>query len=400
MPSSGRPGLHCPLVLIAVATLTSMALLGCGGSAGVPPAAGNLAGADPGPGGGSSQASELVYVGTQASSGGSLISYSLDPSSGATTQIGTTSSGHGPDALAADASGRNLFGSGSYAQNPNLFSYVTDSSGVAKLRASDAMTVPHSCCVDALAVNAEGTFAYGGSFQGQELYSFAVDPSSKQWSQVGLVQSNSGKPTPTGLALGPDGDLLFMVGRNGQDVAAYFVNGGAISAAAGSPTNLTTPFSVAVDSTEELVAVLDFVSLSTTAIDLYHVERSSGTLTPVSAPTFQLNAALEDLAFDPSGNFLFSVSPLTESGAPGNQVFVFQLDRGNDTLSQVAGSPFDSQGSSPMRLAVDPSGAFLFVVNSAGIAEFGFNSSTGALRPMGLLSGSSGAASVLVVKPH
>jgi DNA-binding beta-propeller fold protein YncE len=75
------------------------------------------------------------------------------------------------------------------------------------------------------------------------------------------------------------------------------------------------------------------------------------------------------------GNFLI----VTAQG--GNSATVFSIS-GSGVLAQV-GAPV-ATGATPIGVTADPSGAFVYVANSAAgsISQFGFNTTTGALTPV------------------
>ncbi len=93
------------------------------------------------------------------------------------------------------------------------------------------------------------------------------------------------------------------------------------------------------------------------------------------------------IAVDPSGNFVL----VTDSAGGTNPgvLLVFAFDSTAKTLTPVAGSPFAMDlvaGSAPSSVAVDPSGQYVFATNqfspADGLTAFGINSTTGLLSPL------------------
>ena len=125
-----------------------------------------------------------------------------------------------------------------------------------------------------------------------------------------------------------------------------------------------------------------------------------GSLTASSSTTALKNAARPTgLAMDPGAHFLFvanqglAVSQSNPTAIPGN-VSVFSIGSGG-ALSEVAGSPFSIQETSPplpfnpvapfpSGVAVAHSGSFVYVADQANnaVVGFSFDSTSGALTPI------------------
>jgi len=127
------------------------------------------------------------------------------------------------------------------------------------------------------------------------------------------------------------------------------------------------------------------VSLTTGNISAFSVDPSTGALTPIPGSPFTAGAEPTALTTDLSGKFLFEASNL-ESPTPVNDISAFTINSSTGALTAVAGSPFLS-GVSPLSLAVDSTGKFLFTADSGGegnvtnnsISEYSINATTGAL---------------------
>jgi 6-phosphogluconolactonase len=129
------------------------------------------------------------------------------------------------------------------------------------------------------------------------------------------------------------------------------------------------------------------VSLTTGNISAFSVDPNTGTLTPIPGSPFPAGAEPTALTTDPTGRFLFEASNL-ENPTPVNDISAFTINSSTGALTAVAGSPFLS-GVSPLSLAVDSSGKFLFTADSGGegnvtnnsISEYSINATTGSLTP-------------------
>jgi 6-phosphogluconolactonase len=81
------------------------------------------------------------------------------------------------------------------------------------------------------------------------------------------------------------------------------------------------------------------------------------------------------LAIDPTGKFLYAVTPGSSSS-----VWCFQITATNGQLVPAANSPF-SVSAGGVFAVFDPSGNFFFIGNDStkGLAAYTYNSTTGAL---------------------
>ena len=112
----------------------------------------------------------------------------------------------------------------------------------------------------------------------------------------------------------------------------------------------------------------------------YSVNPSTGSLTSLGAATSVGNTP-RSLLMDPLGRYLYA---LNESSGT---IHAFSI-QANGSLSAVAGSPFNSGMSGPIRMAIHPSGNTLFVANNTGntITTYGISASTGALSLVATLT--------------
>jgi 6-phosphogluconolactonase (cycloisomerase 2 family) len=89
------------------------------------------------------------------------------------------------------------------------------------------------------------------------------------------------------------------------------------------------------------------------------------------------------LTVDPSGSFLYASIPSSSLGT-SSLVFAYTIDPLDGTLTSITDSPFNA-GESPVSVAADASGRFLYVVNNADNADgnsvsgFSIDADTGSL---------------------
>src|SRR5262249_4690066 len=109
------------------------------------------------------------------------------------------------------------------------------------------------------------------------------------------------------------------------------------------------------------------------------IDSSSGTLTlqPGSVTT---QGQVWGVAEDPSGHFLYVGGASGSGSSSATVIFAYSISSTTGALTQVAGSPFSTGFfSSAPRMAIDPSGKFLYADGLAGVFAFTIDPVTGAL---------------------
>jgi 6-phosphogluconolactonase (cycloisomerase 2 family) len=126
---------------------------------------------------------------------------------------------------------------------------------------------------------------------------------------------------------------------------------------------------------------------------------SDGTLTEVT-PRFSvepLGSQPQQLAMDPSGNFLYCLN------VGSNNISVFSIDSSAGALTPVTGSPF-FLGLAPQYMVLAPSGNLLYVSSSVGFGQSlgtieGFSVSSGVLTPLPVTPSEGANPSGLAINP-
>jgi len=116
---------------------------------------------------------------------------------------------------------------------------------------------------------------------------------------------------------------------------------------------------------------------SSSAIQVYQIDQTTGTLTPVAGSPFLTgNTGDVAIAFDPQGQFLFTAD------SNSNAVSVLRFDSTTGVLTPVPGSPFSAgAGTKPSALAVEPDGQYLYVAEAQanGVARFRIDRTSGSI---------------------
>lgn len=114
----------------------------------------------------------------------------------------------------------------------------------------------------------------------------------------------------------------------------------------------------------------------------YREDPNSGVLTQISGSPYSVGVGVHSLALHPSGKFLYAANP----GQNENDISLFTINANGGFLTEV--TPRTSLGNTaslPQVLAMDPAGAFLYVMNvgSSNISVFSIDSGSGALTLTG-----------------
>jgi len=226
-------------------------------------------------------------------------------------------------------------------------------------------------------------FAYGGNHAG--IYCFAVNAISSALVPLAEPQCDSGQLVA--VAVDPAGPFVYATDNGGSPPAGSIASAGSVrmyqiesatgrlvrlSAIGAEPPTPAGPISIAVDPTGHFVYVGASDSVSAYAID-----PTTGLLTALpGSPFAAAGGYVNELAIDPSGKFLYTANTTT------NNVSALAIDATTGSLTPMPGSPF-AAGDAPIALAIDPASRFLFVANlhSSNVSAFTTDSATGALSP-------------------
>jgi 6-phosphogluconolactonase len=243
-----------------------------------------------------------------------------------------------------------------------------------------------------VAVDRTGQFAYvvGGGLGGDipgSISAYTIDPETGALTQVpGSPFTLGGQPSS--VAADPMGEFVYVAGGPGAGprggVSGYRIDkkSGALEPISGSPF-LTEhfPFSITVDPTGNFVYVTcgaRVIGIPDPTISAYTIDRKTGALTQV--PGSPYNAGLPPLSVtvDPTGQFVYVANFLIGG------ISAYTIDKATGALTQLGGFT-DSNG--PRSVAVDPTGKFLYAADYYGssVSAYTIDQTTGALT---LLSGS------------
>ena len=198
-----------------------------------------------------------------------------------------------------------------------------------------------------------------------------------------------------------DTDYAGMTGTSNSVSAFSVASNGSLVTVPGSPFITSGPnWGIAIDPSGQYLYASSQVSDSDQdgQINAFSINQTTGALTPLPGSPFPIIPytcgicfnfdTIYGLAIDPSGNFLIG------GGEMNGVVYVYRIEAGTGSISEVAGSPFVEQtpscagvgscfpGAAITDVTVTPTGQYVFVSSQYGVnglAMYDFDSSTGAL---------------------
>ena len=116
----------------------------------------------------------------------------------------------------------------------------------------------------------------------------------------------------------------------------------------------------------------------------FTIDPTTAALTAIPGSPIDLNLPLvtppSPIAADPTGAFIFV--------GDNAGIYVFSVNQVSGVLTPVTGSPFAATGLQPTSMTTDGLGKYLYVPDGTQITEFSYSSSTGALTSLGTVPSS------------
>jgi 6-phosphogluconolactonase (cycloisomerase 2 family) len=311
---------------------------------------------------------------------------------------------------------------------------------------------PEGRVANCVAVDPGGKFVFATSNKDTAVWAYTIAPTTGTLTQIGVFSTGTGLGSlPRGIAV--TGKFAYVADDFTSDAVGNFigpVSGFTIDATTGALSPIAgSPFSVGGDATAvattlngNFLYVQSDIQQGTTltqAIYAFSIDATTGALTPVPGSPWALPAGTAFLGLHPTGKFIYlslsgvgnnlgqvmvyAVNPMTgaltvlgtsaatASSFPGgiafdptgkfayvtdvpdlvqrgNTVSAYTIDATTGALTPIVGSPF-AAGSWPGSVSVDPTGRFLFEVDTGvntpttgAVSAFSINTTTGALTPV------------------
>jgi 6-phosphogluconolactonase (cycloisomerase 2 family) len=284
--------------------------------------------------------------------------------------------------------------------SPGQWCTVTNATGT--VGAANVTSVSVTC-------RNEAKYAFVADSGDGTVTSFSIDDTNGAnagaLTQINSVAADANPcPNPSAIAVNPAGTYVFTANSGTADVSIFSVTTGTVLLVGSQLALPATTFTGSIAGTTLTVTAITgalavgsnvngcSVSGATTiTAQLTGTAGGIGTYTVTNAQTVASEAmnsgsTPSGIAVDPSGQFVL----VTDSAGGGaGALLVYQFNAIAQTLTQVTSSPFSmdaAPGSSPSSVAVDPADLYVFGSNqfrpADGLTGFGINTSTGFLTPL------------------
>ncbi len=322
------------------------------------------------------QGSNNIF-GLNEGSDGSLSSFSVPPF--ATSPI--------PVALALHTSKNFVYVANSTSNTVSGFN-LNHTSGILTPVGTAVPPSPAGANPISVGVNSGGQFLFVLNQGSSNISVFSIDPTRGFLTEISGSPFGAGVPVnPQFMVVSPTAGFLYVAGGAPGQIAAFAIaSNGALSPVAGSPFTdagggnvLGNVLAMAIDVKGQFLFAVDKANNNVVSFSI----QSSGALAPVAGSPFPTGGTSPVMvAVDSAGKFLYTANQ------GSNNVSAFTVSSG--ALTAVSGSPFPTAGTGvitptqPSFLTVDATNAFLYVADqgSRDIAAFSINTSSGAITAL------------------
>jgi 6-phosphogluconolactonase len=341
--------------------------------------------------------SYMVYVGTYTDSTASkgIYAYRFEPSTGALTPLNTPAETKNPSFLATDPEGRFL-----YAVN-EIGDYEGKSAGsvtsFAMDRATGKLTMLNTVSTKGdgpchLMVDNTGKMLVVANYGGGSVAAFPIRPDGKlgaasyfdQHTGKGANAERQEGPHAHCAAISQNNRFAFVADLGLDKIFSYHVDPSSGKLTPNSPPSTSVaagagPRHFAIHPNQRWAYVINEIQSTITAFRYYDTRgtlKETQTISTLPADFHGENTTAE-IAIHPGGNFVYG------SNRGHDSIAVYSVDKRTGKLTLVEHVP--TQGKQPRNFALDPGGRFLLAANqkSDNIVEFRVDAKTGKLTPTG-----------------
>jgi 6-phosphogluconolactonase len=276
----------------------------------------------------------VANAGDDYDSDGSVVSYTINATTGALTSTGAMIMGNCPGLCVPESV--TLDPSGKFAYVPNGGG---ESNGVAMYTINSttgALTSTGMIAVEgfavSVAVHPSGKFAYAANANNTpgmagNVSMYTINATTGALTSTGTIAAGTifGEPNPTAMAVDPTGSFAYVANSGSNNVSMYSINTTTgILTSVGTIASGTNPLSVAVDPTGKFAYVTNSGSND---VSTYTINATSGALT--STGMVAAGQSPTSIAIHPSGNFAY----VTSSGS--NDVSMYSIDPSTGALTLI-----------------------------------------------------------------
>jgi YVTN family beta-propeller protein len=295
--------------------------------------------------------------------------YTINPTTGALTSIGTVAAGIDPVSVAVDPAGKFAYVLNFGSNDVSMYTIDATTGALASI-APPASTHGFGVYAGSVTVDPLGKFAYAtneGDPWGYEdgangsVAMYTIDVTTGALTFAGTINGNCpGLCTPGSLVVDPSGKFVYVAtGSAGIpfNIAMYTINAttGALTSLGAVAVGGGVPTSLAVDPAGDFVYVATENGTPGLAgsVSMYAINATTGALAPIGTIAAGVDPAC--VAVDPAGQFAY----VTNLGS--NDVSMYTIDATTGALTSIGTV---AAGTGPISVAVDPAGKFVYVTNS------------------------------------
>ncbi len=340
----------------------------------------------------SSGPQSFVYV---TNGGGNTIStYSVNAATGALTPVGSpVATGINPDSVAISPSGTFAY----VANNGNLqaagtISVYSIQPGTGALTQVGSPVATGGSNALSVRLSPNGAYAYVVNAHDSTIMAYGVNATTGALTPIGSPVATGFNPVS--LAVSPDGSHVYVANEYGGTISTFSVDAttGALTPVGSQVQTGNDPFSVALSPSGALAYV---ANLGDGTVSAYAVDPTTGALIPIgnAIPTGEASS----VAVGPSGGYVY----VANDGS--NSVSALSIDLSTGALTPV-GNPVVTgpNAQDPFAVTVAPAGTYAYVANfgSNTVSAYSIDPSTGALTPVGNPVATGASPSAVAVDPR
>jgi 6-phosphogluconolactonase len=308
----------------------------------------------------------FFYSSAADSASAAIHAFTIDGASGALTELPSSPFAAKALRLAAHPSGKYLYGTDAGTSTVTAYAIGGDGSLTVIGKPLPTGNFPEAATVDP-----EGARLYVGNIYGGGVTLYTIDPVTG--GLTAQAPLNSGLYNH-GIALDPSGSWLYLSQNNYDTVTRYLVDSATGQLSASSTLAAAGGYHSAMDPLGRFLFVTDWLVSGGDKVSVYAISGKDGTLTKVEDHATG-GTATSGVVVTPDGRFLYVVNRSSSSLA----MFSVGAD---GKLTALAGSPLSITGSI-WELALDPTGAYLYLPTGTAVLTFSIDPSTGALKQLG-----------------
>ena len=249
-------------------------------------------------------------------------------------------------------------------------------------------------------VDPSGSFIYTANAQNDDISGYGIDRISGKLTPIaGSPFRDPGVPSPpndidlNSIAFHPSGKFVYVTNEIFENISVYAIDAasGALTAVAGSPvsTGNQEPSAIAIDPAGKIAIVIGTGTVSPT-VSTFTIDATTGALTAAAASSLP-QGSLVSVVITPSGKYAYVADQEVQGdNISVSNIFGFSIDSTTGALTPLAAGPFMAGPPLPQSLVADPSGKFLYLLNSppgsaSSITTYAIDAGTGDLTAVSSL---------------